>query len=252
MRVAFLLILCLILGCVGDRIPTPTEVSKLPRRWEIPTLYVRLPYDMSEYDYNFELAKAVCKEFTKRLYDAFDGQVYVHKIVLCNPSLVPEKQAGVINLYKNEIILYRTQTFMGSDPPDRPGYCYVEMPTSLLNVDRAASAMIHEWLHAFIGLGDEYKKAGVAGNVRTTDCPFHPFTPEGISTNACIMDHDETRNELCLRKDHNPDTDQGKEACYEFAARVLRGHLIASITVPIQTIRGPFDPPTVVIELKLR
>lgn len=248
-----MLILCLMLGCVGDRIPTPIDISKLPRQWEIPTLYVRLPYDMSEYDYNYQLAKTVCSEFAKRLYDAFDGQVYVHKVVLCNPSQVPEKQSGVINLYQNEkIVLYHTETFMGSDPPDRPGYCYVEMPTSLLNVDRAASAMIHEWLHAFIGLGDEYKKPRGTGNVRTTDCPSDPFTPDGIATNACIMDHDETRHELCLRKDHNPDTDQGKEPCYEFAARVLREHLIASITVPTQTMRGPFNPPTVIIDAKLR
>lgn len=239
-------------GCSTGDLSSYYNVAKLPHKWEVPTIYVRLPYDMREFDEGVQLVSAACREFAIRLYDAFDGQVYVPNIVIVNPSLVPERQPGVITFFeKFRATTLTTETFMGH-PPDRPGYSYVEMPSSLLGVDAAAGAMLHEFLHSYVGLGDEYKHAREEGNVRTTDCPKFPYSPAGISSDACVMDHDRTRRELCLPKDHNPDTDQGKEACYEYAARILFEHHIAFIIVPKETIHGPTDAPVLQIEVRLK
>lgn len=248
-----LLVLAAMVGCCGDpEVITYSQIVKLPRQWEVPVVYIRLPREMSEWDYELELAKALCREFSVRVYDAFDGQVYIARFEICSPSVIQEKHPGVINLYQNDtVLIYHTETIMG-DPPDRPGYAYVPMPTSLLNIDSVASAMMHEWLHAYVGLGDEYKPPHTSGSHRTIDCPELPYSEHGIKTNACIMDHDDTRRELCLPQDHNPDTDQGKESCYEYAARVLAEHRLALITIPKDTIPGPTNPPTPRIDVRLK
>lgn len=255
MRVVFLLILLAgLIGCAGRiTIPEPstTYVSRLPRQWEITTLYIRLPRDVNAYDMDIELAKTLCREFAIRVYDAFDGQAYLTKIVICNPSIINEKQAGVINLYQNGTIeVYRTETYMGSSPPDRPGYSYVPMPTSLLGIASSASSMMHEWLHAFIGLGDEYRGPHDLGGLRTMDCPEN--IDDRIATNACIMDNHVISRELCRKKFHNSKTDQGSEACYDQVVRVLAEHMIANLSVPSKTIPGPLNPPEIIIEVRLK
>lgn len=253
MRVALLFILCMVVGvgCSPESL-SYNDVTRLPHKWEVQTIYIRLPYEMGPYDPNIEIVKVICREFAIRLYDAFDGQAFAPEFVICNPSVILERKPGVINFFekcRNTDLI--TETFMGN-PPDRPGRSYVEMPSSLLGVDAAAGAMLHEFLHSYVGLGDEYKHSSDEGNRRTTDCPKLPYSSTGISSNACVMDHDETRRELCLQKDHNPDTDQGKESCYEYVARVLFEHRLAFILVPKETIHGPTDAPTPIIEVRLK
>lgn len=247
MRVLAILLLFGMLGCTTREL---SHSPKLPRRWEVPTIYVRLPYDMLAYDENVALVKVLCEEFAVRVYDAFDGQAVTLKFVICNPSTISERQPGVINLFQKGST-HRNEAFVGISP-DHPGYAYVEMPTSLLTINRAAGTMVHEWLHAYLGLGDEYKKPGESGNNRSIDCPDDINSEHGVKTNACIMDHNESKRELCLPKDHNPGTDQGAESCYEHVARMLFEHHIALITVPTHTIMGPVDPPTPTIKMRLK
>lgn len=257
MRVVALLILLFgLAGCTPDLrplspVPTVEELMQLPRQWEVPTLYVRLPEEMSANDYRIELAKKLCQEFAIRLYDAFDGQAYVHRFVICNPSLVPERQAGMMNLFENgTIILYHNETYAG-DPPFHPGYSYIEMPHSADYIPHRAGTMLHEWLHAYVGLGDEYKHRNEPGNQPTTSCPLHPQSSKAIDEHACVM-NDSSRRELCRPSNHNPDTDQGKTDCYTYAAIMLAKARIALIIVPDHRIEGPTNPPTPVIEVRLK
>jgi hypothetical protein len=252
LRLALLLAVALFVGCSSSDLgPAYKIVFNMPRIWEAPTLYVRLPEDVKAGDLSIEYATAMCKEFAIRLYDVFDGQAYVPKFIICNPSVVGERESGMCNLFKYGSLLYHNESYMG-DPPLRPGRFYCNIPLSAATIDSFAGVMLHEWLHTFVGLGDEYKKAGVPGNTMTTSCPLDPNSAKNLEDNSCVMYLSRSRRELCRPENHNPDTDEGKESCYTKAARVLFENRLAFIRVPDHCIKGPFNPPTPIIEIRLK
>ena len=222
----------------------------MPRQWAAPTLYVRLPDDVKLGDPAVELAKQLVTQFAIRIYDAFDGQVYIPEFVICNPSVARERETGMCNLFQSGSVLYRNEAFSGS--PLKPGFFYCVFPVDSGYVGFSAGTMLHEWLHAFIGLGDEYKLPGELGNNMTTSCPLNPTSIENLDGNACVMYLSRTRRELCRPQNHNPKTDQGKEDCYTTAVRVLFENRLAFIRVPDRRIEGPFNPPTPKITIKLK
>jgi hypothetical protein len=246
MRALAILLLLGLVGCTPEIRP---QFVVVPQRWAAPPLYIRLPEDVAEGDYRIDLVKELCKEFAVRLYDAFDGQIYVRHFVICNPSLLSERESGVVTLFQpDKVFIQHSETAMGN-PPLRPGRSWVMMPMTMNGIKTAGGTMIHEWLHSYIGLGDEYKRATDRENEPTTSCPISPT--RRVADSACIMftaDH----RELCRPDNHNPGTDQGKESCYAFAARVLAESRLAFIKVPDHRIMGPFDPPTLVIEVRLK
>lgn len=242
MRALTILLFIGLFGCASE---IHRSVA-IPSKWEAPTLYLRLPEEMSANDPRIDIVKEMCKEFTIRLYDAFDGQIYVRKFVICNPSLARETEPGMMTLFEpNQIFIRHSETWMDS-PPLRPGYSWIVITD---DIKRSAGTLIHEWLHSYIGLGDEYKRATDRENAQTTSCPIDP--KQRLDDSACIM-LTANHRELCRSSNHNPDTDQGKEPCYEFAARVLAESRLAFIKVPKHRIVGPFDAPTPIIEVRLR
>lgn len=219
---------------------------KLPRQWEAPTLYLRLPDDVKANDRSVEYAVALCKEFAIRLYDATDGQVYVSRFVILNPSAANERDEGMCNLFTKYSKIYKNEAYVSSDPINHPGRFYCQIPSSPSEINECAGVMLHEWLHTFIGLGDEYKHAGEVGNTVTTGCPSKE------PSESCVMTESRVRRELCRPSNHNPDTDQGKESCYAKLCRVLLDNNLAYIAIPKKFIVGPFDPPTPRIEIKIK
>jgi hypothetical protein len=250
-RFALFLAVALLAGCSSH--DTSVEayriVLKMPRVWKAPILYVRLPENVREGHPSIDLAKALCEEFAVRVYDAFDGQVYIPEFVIVNPSLLSERDHGMCNLFVSGSLLYRNESYIGN-PPLSPGRFYVAIPASYADVKINAGIMLHEWLHTFIGLGDEYKKAGEPGNSIDTSCPLDSDTRN--ETNSCVMYLSRYRRELCRPENHNPNTDEGKESCYAKAARVLFENRLAFIRIPTKTIIGPFDPPTPRITIQLK
>lgn len=223
----------------------------MPRKWEAPVLYVRLPEAAKEGDKSIEMAKALCKEFAIRLYDAFDGQVYISEFVIVNPSVLGEREEGMCNLFRTGSLLYHNEAYVGN-PPLHPGRFYCTIPEGDNYVQWCAGTMLHEWLHTFIGLGDEYKHAGDPGSDMNTSCPLDPLSEKNLDENACVMYLSRTRRELCRPENHNPNTDEGKESCYAKAARVLFENRLAFIRVPTKTIKGPLDAPAPKITIKLK
>lgn len=249
MKVVWLLLL-LMVGCTQPLTPPPNisfeEFQKLPRQWKAPVLYVRLPEEMEVGDIRIEYARALCKEFAIRLYDATDGQVYVPRFIICNPSLLNERDSGMCNLFKPGSLVYKNEAYIGTSPIQHPGRFYCEIPTSVFSINACAGIMLHEWFHTFVGLGDEYKHAGELGNTVTTGCP------KQYSKDYCVMTESRVRRELCRPDDHNPDTDEGKESCWAKLARVLFENRIAYIHIPDKVVLGPLDPPTPQIDVILK
>lgn len=257
MRLVAWLVLILATGCVPSLNSTPNsyeqKVGKLPDKWETPALYVRLPAEAKEGDLSIEFAKKLCQEFAIRIYDVFDGQVYVPEFIIINPSLAKENASGMCNLFNFGDIFRKNEAYVGS-PPLKPGYFYCQIPTGFGKdeISHRAGTMLHEWLHAHIGLGDEYKHKGDPGSDMNTSCPLNPNSERNLDDNCCIMYLSRSRRELCRPGNHNPDTDQGKESCYSYAARVLLENKLALITVPNKTVKGPTNPPTPRITLRLK
>lgn len=253
MKVPWLfLIFILLAGCT----PVPTfllpppvisyeEFIKLPRKWEAPVLYVRLPADVKEEDLSIEYAVALCKEFAIRIYDASDGQIYVPRFIICNPSLLKERDDGMCNLFTPPSLLYRNEAYVGNSPMLHPGRFYCEIPRNAGEINECAAVMLHEWLHAFMGLGDEYKHAGEIGNTVTTACPKN-------YDKSCVMASSRSKRELCRPENHNPDTDQGKESCWSKISRLLFENRLAYVRIPEKAIDGPLNPPTPKIEVRLK
>lgn len=240
--------------CSSDIAPSPLAykiVHNMPRKWEAPVLYVRLPEEVREGAFDIDMAKELCKELAIRLYDAFDGQVYIAEFVIVNPSLRGEREEGTCTLFKTGSILYHNESYVG-DPPMHPGRFYCTIPAGANYVAWCAGTMLHEWLHTFIGLGDEYKHAGDPGSDMNTSCPLNPNSEKNLEENSCVMYLSRSRRELCRPQNHNPDTDQGKEACYTKAARVLFENQLAFIRVPTKVMKGPLDAPTPKITVRLK
>lgn len=249
----FILIATLLSGCISAPPIAPPgfmsyeEFQKLPRKWEAPTLYLRLPNEVKDGDKSIEYAVALCKEFAIRIYDATDGQVYVPRFVICNPSVVHERDEGMCNLFVNKgVTIYKNEAYVSHNPIQHPGRFYCQIPLDAGEINACAGIMLHEWLHTFVGLGDEYKHAQELGNIPTTSCPL------AESKESCVMTESRVRRELCRPENHNPDTDQGKESCYAKLSRLMFENRLAYISIPTKTIAGPFDPPTPKIEIRLK
>lgn len=243
MRLLSILLLFLFAACTPtiDRFTdyenaTYEQIKNLPSRWEAPTLCVRLPEDVKEGDYSIEIAMALCQELAIRVYDAFDGQVYIPKFVIYNPSLARERDPGMCNLFKFGDIVHHSESYV-RNPPLEPGRFYCLMPSSNNGIGYYAGTLLHEWLHTFIGLGDEYKLKGEVGNKIDTRCPL-----DLDDSGSCVMYLSQYNRQLCLPANHNPNTDQGKESCYSYAARVLFANRLAFIRVPKKHITH-LDPP---------
>ena len=254
MKKLWLVLIALLVGSCTPQLRLPdvqTTIAKLPRKWEAPKLYVRLPADVPEGHRFIEMAVALCKEFTVRLYDAFDGQVYISEFVIVNPSLMKEREEGMCNLFEEGSLLYRNESYVGN-PPLHPGRFYCTIPFRENYVKWCAGTMLHEWLHTFIGLGDEYKREGELGNDMTTSCPLNPNSEKNLDENACVMYLSRSRRELCRPENHNSKTDQGKESCWSKASRVLFENRLALILAPAKPVKGPLDPPTPKITIRLK
>lgn len=254
MRLRLVLLFCLAMltGCMPTLTCPPVNVMsfseflKLPRQWEAPTLYVRLPANVKYGDPSIEYATALCKEFAIRLYDATDGQVHISRFVIVNPSVMDERDEGMCNLFDKSSIIYKNEAYVSKDTILHPGRFYCQMPNGPGEINESAGIMLHEWFHTFIGLGDEYKRAGDIGNTVRTGCPLKG-RPE-----FCVMTESRVRRELCRPENHNADTDQGKESCYAKLARLLLDNNLAYITIPKETILGPYNPPTPKINIVLK
>lgn len=243
------LLFCLV-SCYSLTI-TPISYEKLPKVWVVPELTIRMQAEISPDDPMWENVKKLVIEFNKRLYDAFDGQVRIEKIIIVNASYVSQTQSRtgtVIWTYfkpfvdRNAIGL----GFVGN--PSTPGYFYTTMYNHERDLGRCASTMVHEWMHSWIGLGDEYK---LGENRDGVSCPEDIRI--AIRDDACVMDRSWWHRELCREKNHNHKTDQGSEhgmACYEYAAKIMREKGVANITVPPVAVPGPTDPPDPKVEFR--
>lgn len=246
---SILFCLCSCYSLTITQIP-PSQYEKLPKVWVVPELVIRMQADIAPNDPMWENVKKLAIEFNKRLYDAFDGQVRIEKIIIVNASQESEYKSGV-----GTVIWTYYQPFVDRGVvglgylgnPARPGHFWTTMYTDEKDLGRWASTMVHEWMHSWIGLGDEYR----IGEERNVSCPKDPGI--ALRDDACVMDRSWLRRELCREKNHNNHTDQGEShgmSCYEYAAKIMREKGVANIKVPPVSIPGPTDPPDPVIEFR--
>jgi hypothetical protein len=176
------------------------------------------------------------KDFNVLLYDAFDGQIRINKFKIYGNTKIGATHPGVANLYPapDKDKGYYPHGF-ATGLPHKPRETY-----SPAFYDGSARILIHEFLHSWLGLYDEYQD----GKGEEARCP--ELLQQHLDSDACLMNNHWHKTELCRKEDHNPYTEQGerrKMPCYEWAAEVIKKFLYVELVVPEEQIEGPTDPP---------
>jgi hypothetical protein len=181
------------------------------------------------------------------LFDMFDGQVYIAKFVVYAPSNILERDRGISNIYLPEDQCSTCNPHaIGLGTPYRPGYFFTPLPRTDSGMAYEAVTMTHEFLHAWVGVADEYR----------TEDGTDARCPESFSFDGpCIMSHyDYFSMHLCRPDTHNENTWQHQlsgMSCYELAKKNLAESYVGDITIPDEYIRGPKDVPKAEIVFKL-
>lgn len=227
-----LAILCLS-GCATNTLPTPTLPTNV---WVVPVQKVRAQFDIADVA-KLELLKKLCLEFNRKLYNATDGQIRIAKFIIYSKGAIGEYEPGVANIYDGPGNAYAINV----GTPINPQPFYTPLVRGI-DVYYAAGTFLHEWLHAWIGVWDEYE----VYEGMPSSCPTSSMTM------ACVM-YQSWRTELCRASDHNPNTEHGRlrgMSCYEWLVKVCHDHGVAELQVPPEPISGPFNPPASEIEIK--
>ena len=240
-----------------------TDSERLPERWVVPHVIVALDWATGADDPKLADIRESLLLMNRRLYDVTDGQVRIGTFYLMDAAAAAEVQsAGVLTIHLDwEAALKRLgYTFTRDVPglsvklgdPSSPsqihvGYKYLQQ----FGVPYYSGLLVHEWLHAFVGLGDEYED-----ETRSRQVECLADAAARADADACVM-YGDAYTELCRADGHNTDTHhhavKGVD-CYTELARSINAHAAGrtgDLTIPRSIHHGPSDPPDAAIELKV-
>jgi len=237
-----LLALPFIVGCgilgIGSQ-------GQLPEVWAVPVVQVRWESPLTAAEPKLGDIHEFLVDMNARIYDLTDGQVRIAKFELYGSNQKANTTPGIGNLSHEKVDDKYGKSFIGL--PNAPGYFFFTMPSSKIERIYCVGVAAHEWLHAYIGLYDEYAKTGGSSN-----CPKE--WAKRMETDSCVMDSS-WRTELCRHGSalHNPDTFQSEKhgmSCYEWLKKAVHDAGKGEIVLPDKFYCGPDNPPDPVIENK--
>ena len=238
---AFLAILVLpLIGCgllgIGSQ-------GQLPEVWVVPVLQIRFEGTLVPGDGRLPKIRDFLADMNARIYDLTDGQVRIARIELYNGSQKPDTTPGIGTM--REVQSNEGTGIIGL--PNAPGYFRFSLHESFMERSYCIGVAAHEWLHAWVGLYDEYKKTGGAAY-----CPENGLVR--LETDSCIM-YNSWRTELCRHgsKYHSTATLQHEKhgmSCYEWFKKAVHDAGYGEITIPDKFYCGPDDPPDPAIEYR--
>lgn len=240
MKILLPLLMVQILGCSLIDGIFGSE-GRLPEVWVVPVVPLRYMGDPGDAEEHKRMIKKLLAGLNARIYDATDGQVRIAKFEVWNATQKPEGTPGIGNLTDSD----GSHGLAFPGLPSSPGRYYFQIPEFPLELDKRSETGAHEWLHAWIGLHDEYRKTGGSAS-----CPRGVLNR--LETDSCIM-NSSSRTELCRHGTHSSDTLQGEKcgmSCYDWLKKVLHDAGKGEIVVPDKHYSGPDNPPDPVIEFK--
>lgn len=217
--------------------------EQCPEVWVIPVQKIRFEGMLTPDDDRIDRIKDFLRDMNRLLYDVTDGQVRIARFELYNADGIASTTPGVGTM--REIRANKGLGIVGR--PKSPGYFQFSLHEHILERPYCLGVAVHEWLHAWIGLRDEYEEA----DADRSHCPKEWV--QRMQTDSCIMDSC-WRTELCRTENHNPDTEQGTKngmSCYEWLKKVVEEAGIGKVEIPSKVYVGPNDPPTPQIDLIL-
>lgn len=218
--------------------------ERLPEVWVIPVLQIRFEGTLVPGDERIPKIRDFLVDMNARIYDLTDGQIRVAKIEIYNGSQKADSTPGIGTM--REIQSNEGWGIIGF--PNAPGYYRFALHEGFMERSYCIGVAAHEWLHAWIGIYDEYKK----GNGSAAYCPEDGLVR--LNTDSCIM-YNSWRTELCRHgsKYHSTDTLQHEKrgmSCYEWLRKAMHDSGKGEIKIPDKFLGGPDDPPDPVVEYK--
>ena len=235
MRSLLLLIPLLATGCSLFGVD-----KRLPEVWVVTDVPVRLWRKLEPDDDRPPRVVELLTKLNKRIYDATDGQVRVAKFTVYDTPQRGPGNLGQGELHDAEEEL-KGHASLGS--PKLPGVWHFSLHEGDDDLSQRAATAVHEWLHAYVGLWDEYKREDGSA----TSCP--KLWVERQLSEACTM-YANNRSELCKKGNHNSKTRQGENAhmsCYEWLAKIVQQDGKGQIVIPDEHYTGPSNPPDPVV-----
>lgn len=252
-------------GTPEERAPRPafTDLNQLPERWVVPQQIVVLDWTAARNDPTVEQVRDCLVAMNRRIYDATDGQIRIAKFVVLDRDRGAGVTApGVMTFHKNWATATETHTEnfdagligfahnLGS--PAAPAHMHVGHEfIRNYGVEVYGAVICHEWLHAWTGVGDEYKDARYE---RETRCPADEAVRR--DRDSCIMAWSMSYTELCRPDDHNTNTwSQARigRDCYTHLVRTVNACVAdraGDLVVPDRVYAGPTDAPEPEIEIQ--
>lgn len=242
-KTAFALVLAFFGGCCCGR------TGSLPAVWIIPEVKIRLQWDPSPGDPLLVRVGEICRAMNRKLYDALDGQARIESFGVYRPDAIGEKDPGVGNLYRPGTQCPTCRDHASTaGRPGAPLWFHASLHDTDATLDVRANVMLHEFLHAWTGLEDEYRKSDGS----PARCPR---TVAGeLRWDACIMSDGFHRSELCRAENHDRSNEQDETrgmSCYAWVQKAAREGGVALIKVPGDHLAGPDDPPEADVDFRL-
>jgi len=237
------LLALLALPLVGCGILGIGSQGQLPEVWVIPVAKIRFEGTLTAGDERLQRIRDFLVDMNVRIYDLTDGQVRIAKFELYNGSQIPNTTPGIGTM--REVPSNQGLGIIGL--PGAPGYYQFSLHESFLERNYCVGVAAHEWLHAWVGVYDEYKDSDSSSH-----CPKD--WAKRMETDSCIMDNC-WRTELCRHGSslHNGNTLQQEKrgmSCYEWLKKAVHDAGKGEIQIPGKYYCGPDDPPDPVIDLK--
>lgn len=243
------------------------DLNQLPERWVIPYLIVLLDWSAEENHREVQEIRTLCIEMNRHLYDVTDGQVRVAKFYIVDRDAGWELTTpGIFTIHRDWERAQRHQTrgYERNMSGFSTGLGTAQNPTFIhLGYDLYqesglrfyAGTMVHEFMHAFVGLDDEYyPDIAMRGRVAAS-CPEDPAVKQ--ARESCVMD-DSYLTELCRPDDHSKRTAQEKtwkKDCYSKFVESVNRHVTdrtGDVEMPASVMPGPTRAPEPAFEYRMR
>lgn len=215
--------------------------ERFPEVWVVEDVPVRFWRKLDPDDDRPDRVVVLLKALNRRIYDATDGQVRVAKFTVYDTPQRGPGNLGQGELHDAEEEI-KGHASLGS--PKLPGVWHFSLHEGDEDLSQRAATAIHEWLHAYVGLWDEYRREADGTH---SSCP--KLWVERQLSEACTM-YANNRSELCKKENHNPKTRQGERAamsCYEWLAKIVQQDGKGLIKIPGEHYTGPSNPPDPVV-----
>lgn len=240
-----------------------SDPQRMPERWVVPSVIVALDWAVAEDDPKLVEIKKCLTLMNRRLYDATDGQVRIGAFYVLDATRAAEvPSSGVLTIHLDwEAALKALGYQFNRDVPGlsvklgdpsspsqiHVGYKYL----ANFGVEYYSGLLLHEWLHAFVGLGDEYEDST---RTRQVECLTDAMAR--ADADACVM-YGDAYTELCRADGHNADTQHHAVKgidCYAELVRSVNANAsgrTGELKVPPTILHGPTDPPAATIDVRV-